>query len=89
MELIPINTNTATSADFTLFDGQSTTIFLKDATSNEVTADALALVQIKAGEAYFTIGKLDVASPGRVLQAPGTFRVLKFNSPVAFGVERI
>jgi hypothetical protein len=89
MELIPINTATATSADFTLFDGQSTTIFLKDATSNEVTPEAIALVQIKADTAYFTIGKLDVTTPGRVLQAPGTFRVLKFNSPTAFGVERL
>jgi hypothetical protein len=89
MELIPISVNTATSADFTLTDGQSTTIFLKDAESSEVTPTAVALVQIKSDTSYFTIGKLDVVTPGRVLQAPGTFRVLKFNSPVAFGVDRV
>lgn len=88
--IIPTSVNTATSADFTLSDGQSTTLFLKDAESSAVCPEALALVQIKddLGQ-YFTIGKLDVVNPGRVLQAPGTFRVLKFNAPRAYGVDRI
>lgn len=88
--IIPISVNTATSSDFTLLDGQSTTIFMADAESNEVCPEALSLIQIKdSGGSYFTIGRLDVTSPARVLQAAGTFRVLKFSAPKAFGVDRV
>ena len=88
--IIPISVNTATSSDFTLIDGQSTTLFLTDAESSEVCPEAIALVQLKSADgAYFTCGKLDVVTPARVLQAAGTFRVLKFNAPKAFGVDRV
>jgi hypothetical protein len=86
--IIPKSTDAAVSADFTLTDGQTTTLFLSGGTNNSVDPAALALIQIKAGTEYFTVARLDVTNPGLVLQAPGTFRVQKRPSPVNIGVER-
>jgi hypothetical protein len=89
-ELIASSTNTATSADFTLTDGQSTTLFLKDAEGTKVHPNALASVQIQSsGGQYFEVGILDDANPARVLQAPGVFRVVKFSAERAYGVDRV
>jgi hypothetical protein len=87
-EIIAPTTSSGTSADFTLADGDSTTIFLKDADSNSVPADAVAVVQIKSGTQYFSIGVVDVSAPAKVLQAPGTFRVFKHVSSTSVGVDR-
>lgn len=87
-EIIASSTTTGTSADFTLTDGQSTTIFLKDADSPKPPVDAIAVVQIKSGTQYFDVGALDAQRPVRVLQAPGTFRVFKYGGASAFGVDR-
>ncbi len=88
-EIIATGTTQATSADFTLTDGQSTTIFFKDALGMEVTPEANALIRIKSStNEYYTIGTVDCANPARVLQAPGTFRVFKYASTVAYGVDR-
>lgn len=88
-ELIATSVDTATSADFTVLDGASATLFLKDAVSTKVHPDACASVQIKSADnQYFEIGILDVTTPARVLQAPGTFRVVKYSAPVAYGVDK-
>lgn len=86
-ELLASSTANAVSADFTLIDGQSTLLLLKDAIGEAVCPDAVARIQVKSGTKYFTIGMLDVTNPARVLQAPGTFRVVKFPSTAAFGVD--
>ena len=88
-ELIAPSTTTAASADFTLTDGQSTTIFLKDADSTKAHPNAVACIQIKSADGqYFEVGVVDVTEPARVLQAPGTFRVVKYPAPLAYGVDR-
>jgi hypothetical protein len=88
-ELIPMQTTSAISADFTLTDAQSTTIFLKKAVGDGVYGDANASIQIKSNDGqYFSIASLDVGNPALVLQAAGTFRVYKFPSSVAHGVDR-
>ena len=87
-ELIASSVNAGASADFTLTDGASATIFLKDAVGTKVCPEAIANVQIKSGTEYFDIGTLDVYKPVPVLQAPGTFRVYKYSAPLAFGVDK-
>jgi hypothetical protein len=87
-QIIAPTTSTGVSADFTLIDGASTTLFLKDDEGVSVPPDAIAVVQIKSGSEYFSIGTLDVANPARVLQAPGTFRIFKHVSSTAVGVDR-
>ena len=79
------------SADFTLTDGSSVSLFLKDADADtDLYNNAVAYIQIKSSEAkYVTIGKLDFADPLSVLSAPGTFRVSKPASSYAFGVDKV
>jgi hypothetical protein len=89
-ELIATGTAQADSADFALTDGQSTTIFLKDAAGTTVPPLCNAAVQIKSADLeYFTVGTIDGLTPAKVLQAPGTYRVRKHASADAFGVDRI
>lgn len=88
--LIASGTTATTSSDFTLAAGESTTLFLIDAAGTDVAFASQALIQIKETNsgAYFTIGRLDSNTPGQVLSAPGTFRVSRAASDVAFGVAR-
>jgi hypothetical protein len=90
-EIIASQTAAANSADFTLTDGSSCSLFLKDADADtDLYSNAVAYVQIKSSEAkYVTIGKLDFADPLSVLSAPGTFRVSKPASAYAFGVDKV
>lgn len=87
-ELIASGTTEAASADFTLTAGGSTTLYLKDAAGSAVPYNSTALVQIKSGTEYFTIGQLDDKNPAQVLTAIGTFRVLRLANSAAFGVDR-
>lgn len=87
-ELIATQTNSAYSADFTLIDGASKTIFLKDNdVSNSVSFNSIAYIQAKAGTKYVNIGQITDSSPITVLAAPGTFRVYKPATAYAVGVE--
>lgn len=88
-ELIATSTSAADSADFTVNAGDSISILLKDGTSaTAVTSSATALVQAKSGTQYITIGTVTGSNPLLVLSAPGTFRVSKLASAVAFGVDK-
>ena len=88
-ELIATGTAQADSSDFTLADGQSTTIFLKDASSDSVPAQCAANVQIKSADSvYYTIHVITDRCPAIVLDAPGTYRVRKQASITTFGVDR-
>lgn len=89
-ELIATGTTAADSADFELSDGESTTLFLKKATSGSVDVSAFAEVQIKdAGGAYHPVTGLSFHQPSIVLAAPGTYRVSRPASSTAFGVDRV
>lgn len=87
-ELLSIANTELASADFTLAAGESATLNLK-ATATPVLPDGLVVdVQIKSGTDYFTFGGLSSARPVQVLQAPGTFRVLRRASVAGCGVDR-
>jgi hypothetical protein len=86
--LIPTGTAEAVSADFTLAEGQSTTLFLMNDDGSPVTPAARAFIQIQSGTQYFKVGQLTGMGSSAVLTAIGTFRVFKFASTVPFGVDR-
>lgn len=88
--IITSGTTAADSADFTLADGASTTIFLSKAAHGSVDIKAEAEVQIKdAGNFYHPVSRLNFRYPLYVLQGPGTFRVSRLANDVAFGVDRV
>ena len=87
-ELIASGTTEVNSSDIVVADGESTTVFLKSGTGGPIVNGAVASVQIKSsGGHYFTIGTLDKDAPAKVIQAPGTFRVVRYANGVAFGVD--
>lgn len=88
-ELIANGTTETTSADFTMANGDSATIYLKNAAGPLLSSDARAVIQIKSADGnYFTIGEINRANPAKVLSAPGTFRVVKIASANAYGVDK-
>lgn len=90
-ELIATGTAQDDSSDFTLADGQSTTIFLKekDTFYDSLPAQCAANVQIKSADSvYYTIHVITDRCPAIVLDAPGTYRVRKQASITTFGVDR-
>ncbi len=89
-EIIASQTTAANSADFTLKDGQSVSLLLKDDVADtDLYNNAVAFIQAKsAGTKYVTIGKLTFEEPLMVLSAPGTFRVSKGISAYAYGVDK-
>ena len=86
--IIALGTADAQSADFTLLDGASTTLALINDGSGPLDG-AAAIVQVKSGALYFPVGSLTFANPAQLLAAPGTFRVIRRNAAVTFGVDRV
>lgn len=87
-ELLSIANTESASADFTLAAGESATLNLKASTSPMFPDGLVVDVQIKSGSDYFTFGGLSSARPVQVLQAPGTFRVVRRASGSGCGVDR-
>lgn len=87
-ELIPVGEGADDSADFTLNDGETATLFLKHATGTDIKFGAVAQIQVKADGQYFTIGSLSSSQPMQVLAAKGTFRVSRPEKSASCGVER-
>ena len=85
--LIANGTATADSAEFTLAAGESTTLNLLAAGGNP---NAVAGIYIKDSAGTFAlvgnIGGGDLAV--KVLSGIGTYKVTRFASAVAFGVDR-
>lgn len=89
INLIPVNTTEASSADFTVTKDTPVTLFLIDANGFAIHARAKALLQIKASNGtYTTVGQLTATSPVLVVSAPGTWRVTRLANEVGFGVDR-
>ena len=89
--LIASGTSAADSSDFTVTAGTPTTIHLIDADGGNLPSDAQALLYMKSsGNQYRPVknGELNAMKPELVLDGPGTYRVSKFASSVAFGVDR-
>ena len=87
-ELIAVGTAQAASADFTVLAGSPVTLTLKDNTTAMVLPlNSSALVQIKSGTQYVTIGSITEKEPIKVLAASGVFRVQKNASVMPFGVD--
>lgn len=89
-ELIASGTTTANSADITIEAGASASLFLKSATSQTLPQDAKAVIQVKSTDAtYYDIGTLTATDPMKVLQAAGTFRVVRIGASAAYGVDKV
>lgn len=87
-ELIPNGIAAAPSVEFTLAAGDQATIFLKD--GGDSSGQRRAQVQIKsAGGTWTTVATLSGAGASGVLQAAGTFRVIKGASDIPFGVDKV
>lgn len=86
VELLPVATTTATSADFSNTVGTTTTLALKSTTPLAPTSNAS--IQFKnASGTYTPFGTLSGSDPVKILSAVGTFRVVKDANAVAFGVD--
>ena len=88
-QLIATGTGSATSADITVADGSSATVFLKDANGGGIGYCAIVYIEIKdsAGN-YTTIGQLTNDDPGTVIAAPGTYRLRRKANGVSVGAEQ-
>ncbi len=89
-ELIASGTTQADSADFTVAVGTPARISLFNATGAQVGGGS-AYIQYKAsngGYFDFPAGGLDGFNQSITLSAPGTYRVRKLASSVAFGVDK-
>ena len=90
-ELIAKGTAELASSDFTLVDGQSTTLNLKPANSTlqGLASDQQASVQIKtADNGYVNVGVLTHTCPAQIVSGPGTFRVVRHSCSNSTGVDR-
>lgn len=89
-ELIASSTSAATSADITVVAGTPATIFLKSATSEVLPSDGSAQIQIKSSNlTYYVLGSIDRVNPAKVIDGPGTYRIVKTGSAsTAFGVDQ-
>jgi len=78
----------AASSTFTLADGESKTVYLTAPSGAPIADDATAQIQIvSAAGDYTTIGTLTRAVPSYVVQAVGTFRVLRWPCSTPVGIE--
>lgn len=90
--LIASGTTAANSADIVLADGASATLSLVAGNSSIIPAGCRAHVQLLTSTAgvYLEIpgGSLNNNSPVCQVFGPATFRVVKFASADAFGVDK-
>lgn len=89
-QLIASGTTEANSADIVVAAGTPTTISLFNADGVFGNDVAATVFQKSSGGVYRPVlgGNLTAQKPALVIDAPGTFRVKKYASTVAFGVDR-
>jgi len=90
-EYIATGTTVSNGSDFTLTDGQTVQLGLFSSTTGpRLPADCQASVQSKTSSAgYIEIGRLTADEPVKLLQGPGTFRVVRRGSgSTSFGVDK-
>lgn len=88
--LISSGTTADSSADFTVAAGTPNTISLRDA-DGVLAGDVAAVIDIKSSDGVYRPvqnGSLHAHRPELVIDGPGTYRVRKFASAVAFGVDK-
>ncbi len=84
-QLITISTAGAASAD-QVIAATPLTVGLNNSTGQDVPGDAEVLVQAKdASSNYWTVAKLNSNRPGFQISAPGTYRLVKAPSRLAYG----
>lgn len=80
---------TVTSADFTLVDGQTVSLNLtQTGISGPMTGECGASVQFKTTDGYVEAGLLTQLDPVLQVFGPGSYRIVKRVSTVAFGVDK-
>lgn len=89
-QLIASGTVQADSADFTVAAGTPNTISLFDADGVFANDVAATLFIKSSGGVYRAVagGNLTGQKPEIVIDGPGTYRVTKYASTVAFGVDK-
>jgi hypothetical protein len=86
-ELIASTTSAANSADITVTAGSQVTVSLNG--KDSAIDNNVVQVQLKssAGE-WMQVGSLFSSQPAQSIVSPGTYRVRKLASALAFGVDR-
>jgi hypothetical protein len=88
--LIASGTTQADSADFTVSAGAPSTISLHDA-DGVFANDVAAVIKVKSSSGVYRPvigGDLTAQRPDIVIDGPGVYRVTKYASAVAFGVDQ-
>lgn len=88
-QLIATGIAAATSGDFDVAAGESSMVNLFVASGQTIPPGCAASIQLKGSNGvYVEVGVLDDKHPALLVDGPGTFRVVKKNSTVAFGVDQ-
>lgn len=87
--LLSTATGAATSATFSLTEGQTTTIVLKDAAGPDVEHGGQVVIEMQddAGQ-FFIVDTLTTSKRAGVLSAAGTFRVRRIDNGATVGAFR-
>lgn len=86
-ELLTVSTAYAASADFTLTDGQTATVLLKNGVG-QLPAGVTSNIQVKTSEGvYMTLDQLTAGAPMLTISGAGTYRVVKPAGP-SLGVDK-
>lgn len=86
-ELIAEGSTAATSADFTLAEGEKATIFLAAAAGVKWTSKGVVEIKKSAG-VYSLAGRLGQGLNAVQIEGPGDFRGRRFAGEVSFGMFR-
>lgn len=89
--LIASTAGAGTSADITVVAGTPALIFLSTAANETIPQDAKALIEVKSNGGQYQCmpgGELTYVNPQKVIDAPGTYRVVKYSSGTAMTVEQ-
>jgi hypothetical protein len=79
------------SAPFTLADGQNANLCIRTADPLLIDCPPDCQAQIQKQDSagnYTAIGMLNQKMPAALLAGPGTYRVVKPNSQISFGVDK-
>lgn len=87
--LIASGTAAAESAEFTLASSDVVTLSLFSASDPEIPDLAQGVIMMKTSGSFIRVGFLDQRTPALALSAPGTYKVIRRECKVAFGVDKV
>lgn len=89
-ELLAIGNAAAQSADFTLTSTDAVSVFVKQSVSGLPAPGIQAEIRQKSTVTgtYVTVGQLTTKEPAQVINAPGTYAVVRLDTGAVFGVDK-